>query len=142
MIALVAGLVIMAGALVRAEDEPQPVKGQVQQYDAKQGILKVKVGEQEKTFKVRADTKFVDQEGKEIDIEKQTEQVAPGAQVTLVVQRQGGKQGPQQVSRVQVQVIKIKKKPKPEPEPKQGPKPKPDPKQKPPAKPEQGKEDK
>src|SRR5690348_17217911 len=109
LMAGLAGLALLA-CIARA-DEDQQVKGQVQQYDTAQRILKVKIGDKERTFKVRADTEFVDQNGKPIDEQAQTEQIAPGAQVTLVTQKQGGKQGPQQVSRVQVQVIKIKKKP-------------------------------
>jgi outer membrane biosynthesis protein TonB len=134
LIAVAAGLALFAGSLRAADDEA--VKGLVKQFDVKQGILKVKTGDSEQTYKVVADTKIVDRDGKPLDAEAQMEQLTQGAQVTVTLQKVEGKQGPRQVVRVQVQTVRIKK--KPEPKPGQKPEPKPDPKpgQKPEPKPD------
>jgi hypothetical protein len=132
LIAVLVGLAF--GIAARAAEEAKQIKGQVQQFDAKQRVLKVKVKVQDEdkvqTFRLKDDTPFVDADGRQISAEALIEQLAPGAQVTIVMQKQGAKQGPRQVA--QVQVIRTKTKPKQKGKPDQA-----DPKQKDKGKPDQ-----
>jgi hypothetical protein len=125
MRSLMAGLAALAFCACTAfaqQDDPKQVKGKISKFDPAQRIIKVKVGEREMTYKVRQDAEIVDQDDRQIPQQAQVEQVAPGAQVTLVTVDQGAAQGPQQVSKIKIKVVRIKKKPVPEQTPPDKPK--------------------
>lgn len=140
LIAVLVGLAFTIAA--RAAEEAKQIKGQVQQIDAKQRVLKVKVKDKDEaqTFRYKEDTPFVDADGKPLSAQAVIEQLGPGAQVTIVMQKQGAKQGPRQIA--QVQVIRTKTKPKEKGKPDQSnPKQKEKPDQDSPKQKEKGKPD-
>ncbi|HTU21744.1 MAG TPA: hypothetical protein VMG10_27145 [Gemmataceae bacterium] len=129
LIAVLVGLVL--GGVARADGEAKQIKGQVQQLDAKQHVLKIKVNGKEQTIRFKDDTPFVDQNGKPLGKQARIKQLVPGAQVTIVMQKQGAKQGPQQIAQIQIQTIRTKQKPDGKTKPDQAsPKQKEQPKQK------------
>lgn len=89
-------LVICVGILLAEE-----VTGKLTKVDSGKGMISLKVGEKDKNFKVGADTKIVDGEGKDLKEGLKAAGFKEGAEVVVTYEKEGKK--------VTVKEIKLKK---------------------------------